>query len=439
MKAIQIDYEPRDLMKPYHARTQRWACIVAHRRFGKTVGVVNDLIKACARCKKREPRFAYVAPFYAQAKDIVWTYLRQFTAPIPGVHVSESELWVGLPNGGRVRLYGADNYNRMRGIYLDGVAIDEPADMNPRVWPEVIRPALSDRNGWATFIGTPKGRNAFYQIHAQALTDPEWFSLVLPASKTGILPPHELESARRSMSEEQYQREYEVNFDAPVPGAYWGKEMMRLRADGRYCAVPFEPALPVYTVWDLGVDDCAAIWFVQFEGMQVRLIDYYEARDEGLPHYIDVLRQRGNAGYKYGGHFTPHDSKKREFQTGISTIELARKMGFEFQLVPLTERSPGIELARKLLARCLIDNRRCQQGVAALESYTKEYVEERGIYKDTPLHNWASHGADAFRYLAVALESNLIRDNAIASTHIRRDLPQNAESAFSPDILGRRY
>jgi phage terminase large subunit len=146
-RQVLIPYTPRPQFLPYHNRTERWAWIVAHRRFGKTVGCINELVKGALVCTKPDPRFAYIAPLYTQAKDVAWGYLKHFTAGIPGVTAHESELRVDLPNGGRVRLYGAENYDRMRGIYLDGAILDEYGDMDPRVWPEVIRPALSDRQG----------------------------------------------------------------------------------------------------------------------------------------------------------------------------------------------------------------------------------------------------------------------------------------------------
>lgn len=161
---------------PFHTRKERWACMVAHRRAGKTVACVNELIKGALTCTLPDPRFAYVAPYYAQAKDVAWQYLKQYTSVIPGMSANESELRVDLPGGRRIRLYGAENYDRMRGLYLDGVVLDEYADMDPRVWPQVIRPALSDRRGWAAFIGTPKGRNSFYDLFDAAGKSPEWFA-----------------------------------------------------------------------------------------------------------------------------------------------------------------------------------------------------------------------------------------------------------------------
>jgi len=184
---VIIPYAPRPHFKPSHDTTKRWKVIVAHRRAGKTVACVNHLIRSALTCQLPNPRVAYVAPLYKQAKDVAWTYVKEFTAPIPGREVNESELRVDLPNGGRIRLYGADNPDSMRGIYLDDAVLDEFADMRPRFLPEVIRPALSDRRGAMTIIGTPKGHNEFYDLYELSKTDPEWLGLMLRASETKLI------------------------------------------------------------------------------------------------------------------------------------------------------------------------------------------------------------------------------------------------------------
>ena len=163
MPTIEIPYAPRKQLQPFHDRKERFACIVAHRRFGKTVGAINDLIRAAITTPRENVRCGYIAPYYNQAKAISWDYIKQFTAPIPGMSYNESELRADFPNGARLRLFGADNYDSMRGLYFDDVVLDEPADFPANAWPTVIRPALADRQGRATFIGTPKGKNHFYE------------------------------------------------------------------------------------------------------------------------------------------------------------------------------------------------------------------------------------------------------------------------------------
>lgn len=217
MTPVLVDYAPRRYFVPFHERTQRFACIVAHRRAGKTTACIHEEQRAATSCALPKPRFAYIAPQLKQAKTIAWDILKAAAEPLRkhGATVNESELRVDYPNGGQVRLFGADNPDAMRGIYLDGAVLDEPAQIDPRLWPEIIRPALSDRLGWAAFIGTPKGRDAFYQVWRHAESDGDWFHLKLPASKTRILPASELDAARAVMSPSQYAREYECSFDEP--------------------------------------------------------------------------------------------------------------------------------------------------------------------------------------------------------------------------------
>lgn len=214
---IRLPYSPRQQFKPFHDNEKRWSCIVAHRRAGKTVACIRHLERAALKATKPNPRFAYIAPLYKQAKDVAWQYVKDGAGPLVphGAKINESELRVDYPNGGRLRLYGADNPDSLRGIYLDGVILDEYADMKPNMWTEVIRPALSDRGGWAGFIGTPKGRDGFYRIWREAQKDQDWFTLKLAASETKILPEPELHAARSQMSEAEFAREYECSFDEP--------------------------------------------------------------------------------------------------------------------------------------------------------------------------------------------------------------------------------
>ena len=235
---IEIPYYPRSQFLALHERQQRWAVAVCHRRAGKTVACINELVKGALTCRSPNPRFAYVAPYYAQAKDTAWTYLRQFTAPVPGVQHFESELRADLPNGGRVRLYGADNYDRLRGGYMDGVVLDEYGDMDPRAWQEVIRPALSDRLGWAIFIGTPKGRNHFFELWRRAQAEPEWYAMMLKASESGLIDDGDLADARKSLTEDQYAAEYECSFEAAILGAYYAREIEAAEKDKGISSVP---------------------------------------------------------------------------------------------------------------------------------------------------------------------------------------------------------
>jgi hypothetical protein len=360
-----------------------------------------DLIDAALRCKKPDGRFAYVAPTFTQAKDVVWGYMKRYTQQIPQIDVRESDLSVILPNGARVRLYGSDNYDRMRGLYFDSVVMDEYADQYPQAWSQVIRPALTDRGGTAVFIGTPKGRNAFYDVYDYAKRHPaEWFALELRASQTGLLPNAELESARATLTPEQYSAEFECSFDAAVLGAYYATEIAEAENAGRIGDVPVDPELPVHTAFDLGIGDSTAIWFFQLLGKEVRVVDYYEASGKGLAHYAAVLEDKG---YNYGTDWLPHDGMAREMGTGRSRFETLKALtGRHPRIVRNLSVPDGINAARVTIASCWFDAERCRDGLEALRAYHADFDERTKAFDVRPKHNWASHGSDAFRYLAVA-------------------------------------
>jgi len=194
--------------------SHRFGVLVCHRRFGKTVCAVNALISAALAFRGSDGRFAYIAPYYGQAKTVAWDYFKKYTHMIHGIKYNESELTVKLPNGAHIRLYGADNPDSLRGIYLDGVVMDEVADMKPNVWGEVVRPALSDRLGWALFIGTPKGINMFYELYQHALTQETWFAAKYGVDETDIIGDEELEAAGAEMTASQYAQEFLCDFAA---------------------------------------------------------------------------------------------------------------------------------------------------------------------------------------------------------------------------------
>lgn len=373
--------------------------MVAHRRCGKTVACINDLIKRAATCPLPHGRYAYVAPFLSQAKEVAWEYLKRFAQPIMA-DKNESELWIELISGARLRVHGADNPDRLRGAYLDGVILDEYADMRPTVYGEVIRPMLADRQGWATFIGTPKGRNAFFGVYDIAITNPDqWFSDMLRASETGILPKAELEDARRDMTPEQYEQEFECSFEAAIVGSYFGKEIAEAERKGRITDLPYEPALPVHTAWDLGVGDSTAIWFWQMVGPEIRLVDHYENSGHGLAHYAAIIDHKN---YPKGTDWVPHDARVKEFGTGRTRLETMVELGLRPQVVPMHKLMDGINAARVTMPRVWFDRKKCEGGLEALRQYRADFDEKTKAFKDAPRHDWTSHTSDAFRYLCMA-------------------------------------
>lgn len=401
MQTVELvsPYEVRDQFRPLHARKTRWFVGVAHRRAGKTVADINELVIGATKCRLPNPRFAYVAPQLNQAKDIAWTYLKEYTAFLQP-RVNESELWVELPGGARIRIYGADNPDRLRGIYLDGVVLDEFGDMDPTIWTQVIRPALSDRKGWACFIGTPKGKNTFHKIWVEAEGDPDWTRLMLKASETGLLDAKELADARKMMSDDEFAQEYECSFDAAVRGAYYAKELNEAENGdpARLTSVPHDPRLLTHTAWDLGVADSTVIWFIQTVGRETRVIDVLKGEGVGLDWYARQLQERG---YLYGDHYLPHDVEVRELGTGKSRKEVLEGLGIRVTVCPNIPVADGIQAVRMLLPTCWFDKAKCKDGIEALRMYRRDYDDKRQEFRANPLHDWTSHYADAFRYFAV--------------------------------------
>jgi hypothetical protein len=393
---IRLHIEGRDQFLGYLNREERFACIVAHRRAGKTVACVQDLVGQAARAKGFEPRFAYIAPTYAQAKDVAWTYLKSYVAAIPGTEVRESDLAVILPNKARIRLYGAENYDRLRGTYLDGCVIDEAGDIDPRAWDEVIRPALSDRKGWATFIGTPKGRNAFYEIHKRAQVSEDWFSLTLKASETGIIDPAELKAAKAQMTPEAFAQEYECSFEANVKGAYYAAELAQADTDKRITStVRYDKAADVFAAMDLGIGDATSVWCFQIIGNEWHWLDAYEASGQALDHYVDWLKALP---YPVHELLLPHDAEARELQTGKTRKEFLENRGFRCRVIPRHSADERIEAARVRFNRFWFNAEGCKDGIEALRMYRAEFDEKRQVLKTRPLHDWSSHFADAFGY-----------------------------------------
>lgn len=363
---------------------------------------IMDLVDHALRSDKQDPRFAYAAPFYAQAKDVAWSYVKRFCAPIPGVTINESELRVDFAhNGARIRLYGLDNYDRMRGTYLDGIILDEYGDADPRAWTEVIRPSLADRQGWAVFIGTPKGSNHFYDVWKGAQGNDEWFSLMLKASESGLILPEELADASKGMTDDAYAQEFECSFQAAVVGSYYGREMSAALDGKRIGSVPWEPGIPVHTAWDLGMSDSTAIWCAQIVNREIRLIDYIENSGVGLDWYVNELRSRP---YTWGDHILPHDAQVKELGTGKSRLETLQSLGLgSSRVIPAQSVADGINAVRLTLPRCWFDAEKTDRGIEALKNYRREWDEKRKVFHDRPLHDWCSHSADAFRYIALGL------------------------------------
>ena len=344
--------------------------------------------------------FGYVAPYQNQARRIAWDYFKFFAEPLIK-DANEAQMTLTLVNGAKVSLFGADNADAMRGLGFSGIYLDEYGDFKPSVFGNVIRPALSDKQGWAVFAGTPKGKNQFWDIYetAQRLPD-EWFLLRLPASQSGLLPQGELNAAKAQLSEDQYLQEYECSFEAAILGAFYGTEMRQ--ADRRISPdVQHDPGYPVYTAWDLGYRDDTAIWWYQVISGEVRVIDFFAISGADIRAIAEVVV---NKGYRYAKHYLPHDARAKSLQTGRSIVEqLADHLGIaNLSVVPNIGLQDGIQAVRQMLPRTWFNSVKCGDGIEALRQYQREYDEDKKAFRASPRHDWTSHPADAFRMLAVA-------------------------------------
>lgn len=440
--ALRIDtgYQPRPLQDYIHSQLKRFNVLVCHRGFGKTILVVNELIDQGLRCDFIDPIYAYIAPTYGQAERIAWDALKGYTKNIPGVVYNETKLTCTIPRpwkGDKVKilLLGAENPDSIRGMHLNGCVLDEYAQMNPIVWGEIVRPALSNRRGWAVFIGTPKGQNQFYEIYQTALKNAsgDWWCAVFKASMTKVLPPEEIASMQAEMDDNQYEQELECSFTAALTGAYWGRQMGDADNAGRICKVPHDPALQVETFWDLGIGDSTAIFFVQQFRFEVRLIDYYESNGEGLEHYALKLKEGHRAQYDYSEHHWPHDGNSRDLITGQERSAVMRVLVKPARLTvhPKYNVDDTINAGRRLLVRCWFDRTMVDRGIDALKNFQKKWDAKNKIWLDTYLHNWASHGASAFRLMAMALRPGGDRGS-------NKKLPRSSESDYDVFNSGGR-
>ncbi len=430
---VQLPYKPRRWAKGMHDSLRRWAVLVLHRRAGKTTAVLNHHQRAALddgwemrrlrallptaseddlRPLLRKRVYWHVMPTYSQAKKAGWEMLKDYARPVPGVKFNESELLVVYPNGSRIQLVGGDSPDSLRGPGLSGVSLDEYSQIPSNVFSEVLSKSLADHLGYGIFSGTIKGTDQLHATYEAAKDDAAWFalwqnvdvSLATEEGPTLLALAQAMEDDRRLvekglMLQSDYDQEWYLSTAAAIKGAWYGVEMSAADTAGRICPVPYDPALPVDTDWDLGIADAMTIWFSQSRRSgDVRLIDYYEATGEGLPHYIKHLREKP---YVYGQHWAPHDISVRELGTGKSRLETAAALGLKFQVTPSIPLVDGIQAARLMIGKCWFDSERTAAGINALRNYRKTWNQRLNEFTGQPVHDWSSHAADAFRGLAV--------------------------------------
>lgn len=425
MKKFVIPFKPRTFQVELLNSLKRFNVFICHRRFGKTTFSLNILLRIAL--SKPNSFCAYIAPTFKWAKDVAWfppdTSIRKFIEPFKDqCDVNKNEARITLPNGSLIRLFGSDDPDRLRGLGFDYIVIDEVSQMNPRTWTEILLPALSDKNGHAIFIGTPKGHNMLHDIWERAEDQPNWSRRMFKASETNIIDPDILEDLKKQMDEDTYMQEYECSFNAAIRGSYYGKLMNDAEVDGRIGNVPHFPEQLVYAVFDIGVDDSTAIWFYQKpKDGSIRIIDYFEDMGEGLPYYIKICRDMP---YDIGMYYFPHDISVKEFGSGKTRMHTLKELDVKnYRVTPKLPINHGIDAVKLVLPRCYFDKAKCEFGIESLKQYKRDYDEKRQKFSNHPVHDWTSHAADAFRYLAVSFKER---------KQLRNNRPKRAKINYNP-------
>lgn len=408
-----IEIRPRAQFRTYILDESRWSVVVCHRRGGKTYSSLQKLLKRALEHRRPGPpkRYAYIAPTREQAKDIAWAYLKSFTHQIPGVTHNESELKVTFKCGMIIRLYSGDTYDRMRGLYFDGVVIDEPEDIDPRAWPEVIRPTLTDYQGWAIWIGTVKGKKGQWKRYTEAKDREGWFTMNLKASESGILSAKELQEIRNDpmMTEEAYLQEYENDPTVGIVGAIYAKHMAKAEAAGRVLTFEPDKGALIHTTWDIGSPANTAVTYFQMIGPTVRIIDYDTGLDMETGERVAHMMAKG---YIFGFHCLPHDAEAKR-PGGLSFVEELHNAGLQNVVVIPRTDDPWrrINRMREMFDNIYFNKDKTEKLRDSLEAYQTKEERTSATITSNILHNWASHGADSFGYIAEAEAAGIVSPN----------------------------
>lgn len=432
-----------------------------HRRAGKDDYALH---KTCVAAHppqnnpmplQRVANYWHCLPMYEQARKAVWEAINPRTGKKRIDEAFPLELRKRTDNGSMTiefkigsiwKMVGSDNPDSLVGAPPFGITFSEWALSNPTAW-AYLAPILAENGGWASFITTSRGRNHAYTMHKHALASKEeWFAETLTVDDTGVISHEIVEQARREYhalfgmdaGDALIEQEYYCSFEAAILGAYWGREMVDAEREGRIsAAVEYDDALPVYTAWDLGVGDDTAIWLFQVSNGRVRVIDFFQNQGKGAIWYVRELEARAKLyGYRYSWDFVPHDAKAREWasagpdgdaKTRIQTlIELKRKP----RVVPDHTIEDGINATRRLLPRAhFAATEAVERGLECLRQYRREWDDDKKVFRDRPLHDWTSHAADAFRYLAMSVTKVMGAVNSI-------DTPVAANDELPPPPKG---
>lgn len=403
------------------------------RRNGKDLVDWNVLI---AKAMQKPALYYYIAPYYNQVRQIIWEGFsgeRRFLDYLPYEIVKNKtklDMRIDLVNGSQIKLQGSDAIDRIVGTNPYGIVFTEFSLHKPEAW-EYLRPILAENGGWAIFNGTPRGMNHFFDLFTYANSSQgtyRWLSQLLTRDDTGSPTLEAIEEDRRSgMPEELIQQEYYCSFTSGSVGSYYADIINKIRAEAHITRVPYEPRLPVYTAWDLGRNDATAIWFIQSLGREYRVIDYYEENGKSLQYHIKKIKERH---YTYADHFGPFDLEVVDYTADddLSRREKAAALGVDFTTIPRHPLEDRHDAVRDILWQCYFDSAKTSQGLAALQGYQKKYDAKNQAYADTPLRNWAKHGADSFGQFAMG-------QNYMDNDFSRQIIRPKSIRAYTPRII----
>ncbi len=412
---MEIERRVRWYQQPLHkylVTGGKRAIEIAHRRWGKDEIILSATLELA---HQRVGSYWHCLPEYAQARKALWSAVNAHTGkrrideafpPEIRETTNEQEMFIRLKCGSTWQLIGSDRFDSTVGAGPAGIAYSEWALANPSAW-AYHRPMLEENNGWAAFITTPRGRNHAKAMYDMAKDNPRWFAEVSTVHDTGTLSPEQLDESLKEyialyghdLGTAQFEQEYECSFNAAILGAFYAREMLAVRKDGRIAPIEALPDRPVHTAWDLGVRDSTAIWWFQVVGSQLFILDHYVAHGTGVEHYAELCHSKP---WKRGVDYVPHDAKVKEWGSGRTRVETMRQLGLNPHVVPMASKMDGIQAVRKTLPLCVFHPDTEEDGIGALETYRREWDDEKKTFKATEVHDWASHGADAFRYLSLA-------------------------------------
>lgn len=416
---LPYNFTPRDYqlatLRARFLNKKQWLIDVLHRRAGKTILAINlILIAAC----QRTGLYFHALPTYSQAHSVVWTGIdeegKRYIDHIPRdliASINQSRMEIHLINGSIIKLIGSDNYDRIVGTNPCGIVFDEYALANPLGW-DYLSPVLIKNGGWAYFIYTPRGRNHGYTLYESAVNNPDWHAQLLTIHDTKNLDGTPLfqpsiveDQIKAGQSREIVEQEYLCSFEGVMQGAYYSEQIRAAYAENRIGVEPVIPQQPIYTFWDLGKHDSTAIWFLQPINGRLRMVYYYENQGRDIAHYADFISQfQQRFKVPFAKHFAPFDIKQSNlFEVkGRTRRAIAREHGIYFLVVSKLAKEEGISCVRAIFKDVRFDKQNCKHGLRCLTEYHREWDDKHQCYADEAAHDWASHGADAFRYFALA-------------------------------------